>query len=258
MIGPSAPNGPPVPIAIAAEIGFRIATFGSIRLRLVSTASIASGIPCPLIFDDPYFAITPTISPPITGTRITHGPRCVKPHTRERRRPPMKEKQIGEQPDQLVERVSHQPRDQPNPRRQKRHQHNPKLRRLRKGRQGNRGPFPRVPIPICCLAIVHSVLKHRLPQNLACRPRPRCNPTRKPSPRQPRLSATIATTNASPTVEERPFQGRVRAPQSMRALAPVVALPQLSSPSDPFRPVSPGITRRNAATKLGAALRNSS
>src|ERR1035438_5466698 len=40
MIGPSAPNGPPVPIAMAAEIGFRIATFGSIRLRLVSTASI--------------------------------------------------------------------------------------------------------------------------------------------------------------------------------------------------------------------------
>ena len=34
MIGPSAPNGPPVPIAIAAEIGFRMATRGWIRLPL--------------------------------------------------------------------------------------------------------------------------------------------------------------------------------------------------------------------------------
>ena len=28
MMGPSAPNGPPVPIEIAEEIGFKIATFG--------------------------------------------------------------------------------------------------------------------------------------------------------------------------------------------------------------------------------------
>ena len=28
MMGPSAPNGPPVPMAMAAESGFRIATFG--------------------------------------------------------------------------------------------------------------------------------------------------------------------------------------------------------------------------------------
>jgi hypothetical protein len=28
MIGPSAPNGPPVPTAIAAEMGLRIATLG--------------------------------------------------------------------------------------------------------------------------------------------------------------------------------------------------------------------------------------
>ena len=75
MIGPSAPNGPPVPIAMAAEIGFNNATLGSIRLRLTSTASIASGIPCPLILELPYLAITPTTSPPATGTRMTHHPR---------------------------------------------------------------------------------------------------------------------------------------------------------------------------------------
>ena len=53
--------------AIAAEIGFSTATLASMRLLDVSTASIASGIPCPLIFGDPYFAISPIMSPPITG-----------------------------------------------------------------------------------------------------------------------------------------------------------------------------------------------
>ena len=45
MIGPSAPNGPPVPMLIAADSGFAIAVRGWMRLCLVSTASIASGMP---------------------------------------------------------------------------------------------------------------------------------------------------------------------------------------------------------------------
>jgi hypothetical protein len=53
MIGPSAPNGPPEPIEIADEIGFRIATLGSTRLPLMRIASIASGIPWPRIRSDP-------------------------------------------------------------------------------------------------------------------------------------------------------------------------------------------------------------
>ncbi len=53
MIGPSAPNGPPVPIDIAEEIGFSAATFGSIRLCPIRIASMASGIPWPRIFSDP-------------------------------------------------------------------------------------------------------------------------------------------------------------------------------------------------------------
>ena len=53
MIGPSAPNGPPEPIAIADETGLRIATFGLIRLRPIRIASIASGMPCPRIRSDP-------------------------------------------------------------------------------------------------------------------------------------------------------------------------------------------------------------
>ena len=53
MIGPSAPNGPPVPMAIADDSGFRIATFQSSRLRPSRIASIASGMPWPRIFSLP-------------------------------------------------------------------------------------------------------------------------------------------------------------------------------------------------------------
>ena len=57
MMGPSAPNGPPEPIAIAAEIGFRMAILGSTRARFNKIASIASGIPWPLILSEPKRAI---------------------------------------------------------------------------------------------------------------------------------------------------------------------------------------------------------
>ncbi len=53
MIGPSAPNGPPVPIEIAEDNGLRIATFGWIRLCPMRIASIASGMPWPRIFSEP-------------------------------------------------------------------------------------------------------------------------------------------------------------------------------------------------------------
>ncbi|MNR26646.1 hypothetical protein D3C85_1438750 [compost metagenome] len=53
IIGPSAPNGPPVPIAIAEDTGFNMAIEGFILLWFVSTCSMASGIPCPLIAFDP-------------------------------------------------------------------------------------------------------------------------------------------------------------------------------------------------------------
>ncbi len=53
MIGPSAPNGPPVPMEIADDNGFKIATLGLIRLRPSRIASSASGIPWPRIFSEP-------------------------------------------------------------------------------------------------------------------------------------------------------------------------------------------------------------
>lgn len=53
MIGPSAPNGPPVPIESAVESGFRIATLSDIRLLPMRIASSASGMPWPRICSDP-------------------------------------------------------------------------------------------------------------------------------------------------------------------------------------------------------------
>ena len=53
MIGPSAPNGPPVPIEIADESGLSSATLGWMRLRPIRIASIASGMPWPRIFSEP-------------------------------------------------------------------------------------------------------------------------------------------------------------------------------------------------------------
>ena len=74
MIGPSAPNGPPVPIEIAEDSGLRIATFADMRLWPMRIASSASGMPWPRIFSEPYRAITPTITPPTTGTPTAHSP----------------------------------------------------------------------------------------------------------------------------------------------------------------------------------------
>ena len=54
MIGPSAPNGAPVPMAIAAESGLATAVRGAMRLCFVSMASIASGMPWPRITGDHF------------------------------------------------------------------------------------------------------------------------------------------------------------------------------------------------------------
>ena len=54
MIGPSAPNGPPVPIAIAADSGLSTRDAGlRSGCRAVRIASIASGMPWPRIFSEP-------------------------------------------------------------------------------------------------------------------------------------------------------------------------------------------------------------
>ena len=73
MIGPSAPNGPPVPIATAAESGFAMAVRGATLLRRVSTASIASGMPWPRMIGD-HFASNVTTAPPAIAVSTTSGP----------------------------------------------------------------------------------------------------------------------------------------------------------------------------------------
>src|SRR3546814_9675020 len=80
IIGPSAPNGPPVPMEIAAERGFRMVTRGGILLRLVRICSMASGLPCPRMALEPYFAMIPTRIPPITGTKMTTQPNRSEEH----------------------------------------------------------------------------------------------------------------------------------------------------------------------------------
>jgi hypothetical protein len=74
MIGPSAPNGPPVPIATAADVGLATAARGWMRLCLERIASIASGIPWPRMTGD-HFASNATTSPPATaaGTSVQSG-----------------------------------------------------------------------------------------------------------------------------------------------------------------------------------------
>lgn len=69
------PNGPPVPMLMAAEIGFSSATFGAIRLPPMRMASIASGVPWPRIFAEPKRAISPMTRPPHIGAASTshHG-----------------------------------------------------------------------------------------------------------------------------------------------------------------------------------------
>ena len=74
MIGPSAPNGPPVPIETAEETGFRTATLASRRLRPMRIASSASGMPWPRILGEPQRAMAPMTSPPAIGTSTAQAP----------------------------------------------------------------------------------------------------------------------------------------------------------------------------------------
>ena len=75
IIGPSAPNGPPVPMEMAAEMGFNNVIRGGMRLSSMIIFSIASGIPCPRMAFDPNRAIMPTITLPIMGIEITINPK---------------------------------------------------------------------------------------------------------------------------------------------------------------------------------------
>ena len=73
MIGPSAPNGPPVPMATAADVGFATAAGARCGSAACRTASIASGMPWPRMTGD-HLAISATTSPPAIATRISSGP----------------------------------------------------------------------------------------------------------------------------------------------------------------------------------------
>ena len=107
MIGPSAPNGPPLPMLIAAEIGLRTATRGSTRLPRVRIASIASGMPWPRIFSEPNRAIRPMIEPARDG-RQQDEQRLVVPRARrhQARVKALVEDEVGDEADQPQQRQS--------------------------------------------------------------------------------------------------------------------------------------------------------
>src|SRR5437016_12159505 len=75
MIGPSAPNGPPVPMEMAEDSGLSTATRADMRLCPMRIASSASGMPWPRIRREPYRAMSPTMRPPTMGTNSAQTPR---------------------------------------------------------------------------------------------------------------------------------------------------------------------------------------
>ena len=77
MIGPSAPNGPPVPMAKAEDTGLSQVIRAGIFDSLVRICSIASGMPWPWIAREPQRAMMPAASPPMAGIRITQAPMAV-------------------------------------------------------------------------------------------------------------------------------------------------------------------------------------
>ena len=79
---------------------------------------MASGMPCPLIFDDPYFAMTPTMSPPMTGIGMTHKSQMIVASAGEVGHEAAVERNVGEQADELVQQKRDAPGDQANRRRQ--------------------------------------------------------------------------------------------------------------------------------------------
>jgi hypothetical protein len=75
MIGPSAPNGPPVPIANAEDTGLSQVMRAGMLDSLVRICSIASGMPCPWIAREPQRAMIPASRPPMAGIRMTQAPK---------------------------------------------------------------------------------------------------------------------------------------------------------------------------------------
>ena len=101
MIGPSAPNGPPVPMLMADESGLRTAILGCIRLPPSRIVSIASGMPCPRMRSEPNLRHGTDDEP--TGDRDQHAEAAEHGDvgTRQVSTDPAGVDQMGEQGDQV-------------------------------------------------------------------------------------------------------------------------------------------------------------
>ena len=74
MIGPSAPNGPPVPMATGRRKRLEKCQTSRHAAFVQRTLSIASGIQLQRMPGEPNRAIRPTITLPIAGTISTNSP----------------------------------------------------------------------------------------------------------------------------------------------------------------------------------------
>ena len=119
-------------MAIAAEIGFRMATRGSMRLRLNSTASMASGMPWPLIFGRSIFRHETDDEAADDRNQNYPPAEMVIPRADELGRKAVIEDKVGEESDQLVQRKGDEAGEKSDSACQKRNQHHAKLGRLGK------------------------------------------------------------------------------------------------------------------------------
>src|SRR5437016_6382671 len=104
MIGPSAPNGPPVPMEMAEDSGLSTATRADMRLCPMRIASSASGMPWPRIRSEPYRAMSPTMRPPTMGTNSAQTPRRLSAGETRRLSIAWYIEQVGEEPDESQQR----------------------------------------------------------------------------------------------------------------------------------------------------------
>jgi hypothetical protein len=121
-MGPSAPNGPPVPMAMAVEIGFPIATFGSIRLFDVTTASMCFGNAVAFDLRRTLLGHETDDDPADHGNYDDPWAELIVSRTAKMERPDVIEREIRKEPDQVVEQKSDDACNHADPSRQNRNE----------------------------------------------------------------------------------------------------------------------------------------
>ena len=101
MIGPSAPKGPPVPMLMALEIGFKMAKRGCTRLPLIKIRSMASGMPWPRICSEPIAGHQPDDQTAADGDDDGDGAERVGVGRHQMNAESLVVEEVGEEPDHV-------------------------------------------------------------------------------------------------------------------------------------------------------------